>query len=83
MPDVATFSELAPDGSWVAALAVPLDLLVARLDFGPATLANVTFILESPRQRFLSATQLHASEPDFHRPEHFAAISKLPLPTSA
>ena len=83
MPDVATFSELAPDGSWVAALAVPLDLLVARLDFGPATLANVAFILESPRQRFLSATQLHASEPDFHRPEHFASISKQPLPPSA
>jgi len=80
MPDVATFSELAADGSWVAALALPLDLLRARLDYGPTTRANVTFILDSPRQRFLSATKLEVSEPDFHRPQHFAAISMAPLP---
>jgi len=80
MPEVATFSELAPDGSWVAALAVPLDLLRARLDFGPDTRANVTFILETPQQRFLSATDLGAAEPDFHRPQHFAQIAVVPLP---
>ena len=81
MPEVATFSDLAADGSWVAAMALPLDLLRARLDFGPATRANVSFILESPRQRFLSATQLAAAEPDFHQPGHFAAISWVPLPS--
>ena len=80
MPEVATFSDLAADGSWVAALALPLDLLRARLDFGPATRANVTFILETPRQRFLSATRLEAATPDFHRPGDFAAISRVPLP---
>jgi len=80
MPEVATFSELAADGSWVAALALPLDLLRARLDFGPATLANVTFILESPQQRFLTATELGGAAPDFHRPEQFAAVSFEPLP---
>jgi len=80
MPEVATFAELAPDGSWVAALAVPLDLLRARLDFGPTTRVNVTFILETPRQRFLSAADLGVAEPDFHRPDRFAPISWLPLP---
>ncbi|MEI7910089.1 MAG: hypothetical protein WCK77_10670 [Verrucomicrobiota bacterium] len=80
MPEVATYSELAADGSWVAALAVPLDLLRARLDFGPATTANVTFILESPQQRFLSATDLGAAEPDFHRPLQFSPITLAPLP---
>lgn len=80
MPEVATFAELAADGSWVAALAVPLDLLRARLDFGPQTRANVTFILESPQQRFLSATALGATEPDFHRPQQFSKVSWVPLP---
>jgi|GEM_PF-397666 len=80
MPEVATFSELAEDGSWVAALALPLDLLRARLDFGPATKANVTFILETPRQRFLTATKLESAAADFHQPEHFAAISRQALP---
>ncbi len=80
MPEVATFAELAPDGSWVAALAVPLDLLRARLDFGPATRANVTFILETPAQRFLSAADLGGGEPDFHQPGRFPQIAWAPLP---
>jgi hypothetical protein len=80
MPEVATFSELAADGSWVAAMAVPLDLLRARLDFGLETRANVTFILESPQQRFISAAALGDGEPDFHRPERFPKTSWLPLP---
>jgi hypothetical protein len=80
MPEVATFSEMAPDGSWVAAMAIPLDLLKARLDFGPGTLLNVTMILESPQQRFLSAVNLGEGGPDFHRPAKFskAAFSLLP-----
>ena len=79
MPEVAAFSELAPDGSWVAALALPLPLLKARLDFGPETLANVTFVLESPDQRLLTAADLGGGEPDFHRPAKFRKIvfSKL------
>ena len=80
MPEVATFSDLAPDGSWVAALSVPLDLLRARLDFGPESRANVAFILETPQQRFLSAADLGATDPDFHRPDHFAKVAWAPLP---
>jgi hypothetical protein len=80
MPDVATFSELSPDGSWLAAAAIPLDLLKARLDFGPKTRANVTMILESPHQKFLSATPLGPGGPDFHQPEKFTQIHFVPLP---
>ena len=80
MPEVATFAELGVDGSWVAALALPLDLLRARLDFGPTTRANVTFILESPQQRFLTAAKLGTGAPDFHRPGQFPQVSFVPLP---
>lgn len=75
MPDVATFSDMAPDGAWVAAMAIPLDLLRARIDFGPATRANVTMILESPAQRFVSAADLGGGMPDFHRPDRFPLVS--------
>ena len=80
MPDVATFSDMSPDGSWVAAMAIPLDLLRARLDFGTGSRANVTFILESPRQRFITASDLGEGEPDFHLPALFPEISLAPLP---
>ena len=74
MPEVATFSELGPDGSWVAAMALPIQLLKARLDFGAETLANVTFVLESPGQRLLTAVDLGGGEPDFHQPGKFRKI---------
>ena len=80
MPDVATFAELGVDGSWVAAMAIPLDLLRARLDFGPTTRANVTMIIDSPQQRFLTAAKLVAAEPDFHLPDQFLQVSFAPLP---
>lgn len=80
MPEVATFSEMAPDGSWVAAMALPLDLLRARLDFGPTTRLNVTMILESPDQKFLSAADLGKGVPDFHQPSRFPQAVFQPLP---
>ncbi|HEX7261578.1 MAG TPA: hypothetical protein VF258_07155, partial [Luteolibacter sp.] len=82
MPEVATFSDISPDGSWLAAMAIPLDLLRARLDFGPETRMNVTMILESPEQRFVSATAL-PGEPDFHQPAYFPKIDFAPLPASS
>ena len=81
MPDVQTFAEQATDGSWAAALALPLDLLEARIGFGPHTRANVTFILESPAQRFLSANDLGGGEPDFHRPDRFSTLQPTAIPT--
>ncbi|WP_052573489.1 hypothetical protein [Haloferula sp. BvORR071] len=76
-PEVATFAELSPDGGWVAAMSIPRDLLEARLDLGPETTLNVTFILGSPEQRFLTAVDLGGGEPDFHRPNKFSKIHLL------
>ncbi|RYD32358.1 MAG: hypothetical protein EOP87_12990 [Verrucomicrobiaceae bacterium] len=80
MPEVAAFSELAPDGGWVAALSIPLDLLRARIDFGPQSLGNVTFILGNPEPSYLSAADLGSGEPDFHRPSHFRKLRFAPVP---
>lgn len=80
MPEVATFSDMAVDGAWVAAMAIPLDLLGARLDFGAATRMNVAMILESPAQKFCSATDLGGGAPDFHQPSRFSEITFSPLP---
>jgi hypothetical protein len=80
MPEVATFSELSADGSWVAAMAIPVDLLKARLNFGNETHVNVTMIIESPVQKFISATDLGPGEPNFHQPAQFPKICFQPLP---
>lgn len=80
MPDVATFSDMAPDGSWVAAMAIPLDLLKARLDFGSRSRINVSMILGSPDQRFISAMDLGGGEPNFHQPDRFSQVAFAPLP---
>jgi len=82
MPEVFTFADMAPDGAWVAAMSIPLDLLRARLDFGPQTRANVTFVLDSPDQKFVSAVDLGTGEPDFHQPEKFQQVVFTPLPPS-
>jgi hypothetical protein len=79
MPEVATFSDMAPDGAWVAAMSIPLDLLRARLDFGPRSRANVTMILGSPDQQFLTAAKLGEGEPDFHLPQNFPELVLAPL----
>lgn len=80
MPEIATFADLAPDGSWLAALAIPLPLLRARLDLGHATQINVAMILESPTQKFVSACELGPGPADFHQPSRFSKISYSPLP---
>lgn len=82
MPDVATFADLAADGAWVAAMALPLDLLRARLDYGPETRMNVTFILESPAQKFLTAAAPGDGAPDFHLPDRFVKPERKPLSTT-
>ena len=79
MPEVATFADMAADGAWLAAMAIPLDLLKARLNFGVGTLGNVTMILGSPDQRFVTATDLGSGDPDFHRPERFSALKHADL----
>ncbi len=75
LPDVATFADLSPDGGWLAAMALPLDILRARIDFGPDTRANVTMILESPDQRYLTANDPGGGEPDFHQQRIFRPVA--------
>lgn len=79
MPEVATFSDMAVDGAWLAAMALPLDLLRARLDFGPSSRVNVAMVLESPARKFLSAADLGGGEADFHRPGRFPEVVFSPL----
>jgi hypothetical protein len=55
-------------------MALPLELLRERLDFGPETRGNVAFILDSPRQSFLSAAKLGGKAPDFHQPADFPLL---------
>ena len=80
MPEVATFADMAADGAWLAAMAIPRDLLEARLDFGPDSHANVTFILGTPDQKFLTAADLGPGEPDFHRPDRFPRVAFTAMP---
>ena len=80
MPNVATFAEASENGSWLAAMALPLDLLQARLDFGTETRANVAFILGSPQQTFLSAAELEGDSPDFHQPAKFRQVVFSDIP---
>ena len=82
MPEIATFADMAADGAWVAAMAIPLDLLKARLDFGPRSLANVTLILGSPEQQFLTAADLGGGAPDFHQPHRFPRVVFRAMPES-
>lgn len=79
MPEVATFSDMDAQGSWLVAMRLPLDLLKARLNFGPGSKVNVTMILESPTQRFITAADLGTGEPDYHQPRYFPEATFFPL----
>ena len=59
------------EGGWEARFDVPLAWMREHLHFGVETRLNVTFILDSPSQRFLSVADLGGGDPDFHRPDHF------------
>lgn len=80
MPGVEAYGELAADGSWVAAMSIPLDILRARIDYGSDTKGVVTFILNSPDQRFLTSHFLDDGEPNYHLPDRYSLINLTPLP---
>lgn len=76
--DVASYADLAPDGSWMAAAAIPLSHLREQLNFGDGSMMNVTFIVNSPEQKFATAAPLNESgndEPDFHQPDKFKKVN--------
>ena len=72
---VATYADLAPSGAWMTAAAIPLSLLRKELNFGDKSKMNATFIVNSPKQQFISAAKLTSDEPDFHRPDEFKKVN--------
>ncbi|MGB1874844.1 MAG: hypothetical protein ACPH5P_03735 [Akkermansiaceae bacterium] len=68
---ITTHSRISDDGCWRAALTIPIVYLKDNFGFGVDTRLNVTFIVDTPAQRFLSAASLPGREPDFHQPSHF------------
>lgn len=72
---VATYADLAPNGGWMSAMALPLKMLREELNFGDDSKMNVTFIVDSPNKKFISATKLEGREPDFHQPDDFKKIT--------
>ena len=78
IPGVRIYCRASPAGHWQAAAAIPLDFLRDRFDFGDHTGVNVTFILDSPEQRFLSANPPVEGEPDFHRLDLFSTVEFRP-----
>lgn len=75
VPGVRTYSDISADGSWLAAASIPLDVLEARFGFGKETRMDVTFIVDSPEQRFLTACKASEGEPDFHRPDQWKQVN--------
>ncbi len=69
---------VASTGGWAASLGIPLDWLRKTIGWGPDSPLNVTFILDSPEQRFLTACDLGGGEPDFHRPQSFQPARRSP-----
>lgn len=70
-PGIETHVENENGRQWVAAISLPLAGLREALEFGEQSPMNVTFIVDSPDQRFLSASDLGGGDPDFHRPDGF------------
>jgi hypothetical protein len=73
--EVATYADLAPDGSWMAAAAIPLKHLRSELNFGDGSQMNVAFIVNSPDQKLATAADLGKGEPDFHQPDKFKKVN--------
>jgi len=74
IPGVKTFGDLTPDGTWMAAASIPLDILEARVNFGESSCMNVTMIIDSPEQQFLSASAAPKGKPNFHQTSLFQPV---------
>ncbi len=74
----ASISEKKSDcnvATWSATISIPLKALESILETSITNLtANVTAILSSPNQTFLTAAPLGGEEPDFHRPTDWLPI---------
>lgn len=79
IPEVATYADMSPDGSWLAAAAIPLYYLRDELGFSDDSMMNVNFIVHSPEQRYASATDLGGGKPDYHQPDKFKKVNFFKL----
>ncbi len=73
LPDIITHAKQTPT-SWQTHAQIPLDYLQQHNLLGPQSKINPTFILRSPEQIFITATDLRPGEPDFHQPHKFSPI---------
>ncbi len=74
MPEVQTYADLAADGSWLAAMAIPLEILRSRIDFSPSTRANITMVLGAPKPQYFSVCKMPEQPLDFHQPAFFSQL---------
>ena len=74
---VKTYSKTSADGYWQAAASIPLSFLKSDFSFGQGSRVNVTFIVDSPEQKFLSIAALPGAKPDFHQPEYFKEVELI------
>lgn len=75
---IKTHSDATGSIQSIAAIRIPLKFLNLEIDFGTDSTANITIIRNTPHHRYLSASKLPGSEPDFHQPNHFSPITYLP-----
>ena len=74
---VKTYFKTSADGYWQAAASIPLSFLESDFSFGQGSRVNVTFIVDSPEQKFLSIAALPGAKPDFHQPEYFKEVELI------
>ncbi len=70
---VQCFAEVSPS-HWISAMSIPRNELSVKISFTEESRLNVSFILETPQQKFLSWAKLKAEQPDFHVSEQYEAI---------
>lgn len=79
LPGVATTGACGRE-AWRASASIPLALLRDRFHFGPGSRLDATFIIDSPAQRFLCASEPSEGAPDFHRPDAWLPVEVIPMP---
>lgn len=72
-------SAVLDDRGWKASASFSRSSLEEQFPIGPEIRLNAAFILQSPRQIFLTAGNLGGGIPNFHQPDRFPGIKLSPL----
>lgn len=62
------------EDAWEATASLPIAGLPEEIGFGPQVRLNATCIVDTPHQRFFTATRFGPGEPDFHQPPLFPVV---------